>query len=298
MAHRHPGFDRRRQLIGSILGAATVVTLLGSVLVLGLGGDEAAPDSTAAGDATTSIGGDSLTSLAAASSRATVPATTARPPTSSPTSLPSTSAPTTTTPSTTDPPTTIAPPTTIPERTTVPETTTAAETTTPTLARLILEDDGLSVVDFGDGVEETVAAVQARLGQATSDSGWVTARGDYGVCPGTAVRVIRWESLRLFFTDGPTDFGEEARHFFYYSQSPAGAEAVIDLTTSAAIRVDSTVDELRQAYGDRLVIESSIPFGVTFYIDANTPGLLSGTLTASSPDGVVTAISGGFGCGS
>lgn len=294
MAHRHPGFDRRRQLIGSILGAATVVTLLGSVLVLGLGGDDAAPGSTEAADTTSiSIGGDSLTSLAAASSRATIPATTARPSISSSTSLPGTSAPTTTTPSsTTDPPTTIPPPTT------VPETTIAPETTTPALARLILEDDGLSVVDFGDGVEETVAAVQARLGPATSDSGWVAARGDYGVCPGTAVRVIRWESLRLFFTDGPTDFGEEARHFFYYSQSPAGAEAVIDLTTSAAIGIDSTVDELRRAYGDRLVIESSIPFGVTFYIDANTPGLLSGILTDSSPDGVVTAISGGFGCGS
>lgn len=293
MAHSHPGFDRRRQLIGSILGAATVVTLLGSVLVLGLGGDDSVPDSTVAADASTSIGADSLTSLAAASSGVTVPATTDRAPaTSSPTSPPSTSAPTTTTP----PSTTIAP-TTVPETTTTPETTTP-ETTTPTLARLILEDDGLSVVGFGDGVEETVAAVQARLGPATSDSGWVAARGDYGVCPGTAVRVIRWESLRLFFTDGPTDFGEEARHFFYYSQSPAGAEAVIDLTTSAAIGIDSTVDELRRAYGNRLVIESSIPFGVTFYIDANTPGLLSGILTASSSDGLVTAISGGFGCGS
>jgi hypothetical protein len=294
MGHRHPGFDRRRRLTGALLGGATVLTLFVAVLFLEQGRG-AGPDTTlAAGDTTTTVLSTATSPSSVVTSpplpNDTTPGTLAPttsptpPPASAPTSLATSTSPTT------------APETTLVE-TTSPETT-VPETTVATLSRLILESDGLAVVDFGQGVSETVEAVQARLGPATSDSGWVAARGEYGVCPGTAVRVIRWESLRLYFTDGPTDFGEETRHFFYYNQSTVSAEVVIDLTTSAGIGLDSTVDELRRAYADRLVVESSIPFGVTFYIEANTPGLLSGILTSSSPDGSVTAISGGFGCGS
>jgi hypothetical protein len=292
MAHRHPGFDRRRRLTGALLGGATILTLLVSVLFLELGRG-AEPDSTlAAGDTTTTI-----------VSTATSPSTVVTSLRSTEDTVSGTDAPTTSPPSTSAPTSLAATtsPTTVPETTVVETTspeTTVPETTVTTLSSIILESDGLAVVDFGQGVSETVDAVQARLGPATSDSGWVAARGEYGVCPGTAVRVIRWESLRLYFTDGPTDFGEETRHFFYYNQSTVSAEVVIDLTTSAGIGIDSTVDELRRAYAGRLVIESSIPFGVTFYIEADTPGLLSGILTSSSPDGSVTAVSGGFGCGS
>ena len=289
MAHRHPGFDRHRKTIGSLLGGATVVVLVGSVLALGLGRDGAGPDVTAAAGETTST---TFTSSAPSTTvpRSSTPSATAStaPTATAPAPTPDTT-PLTTTPLTTLPETTVA--------TTVAETT-IVETTVTTLTPLVLEDDGLAAVAFGTGVAETVEAVQARLGPATSDSGWVAAQGDYGVCPGTAVRVVRWESLRLFFTDGPTDFGEETSHFFYYNPSTVGAEVVIDLTTSAGIGIDSTVADLRRAYADRLVVESSIPFGVTFYIEADTPGLLSGLLTSSSPDGSVTAISGGFGCGS
>lgn len=287
MAHRHPGFDRRRRVTGAVLGGATILTLFVAVLFLERGGGDG-PDITVAADDTTTtvvstVAGPSTVVSSPPPPEDTRPVTpttnTTPPPTSTPTSLAATTSPTT-----------------------APETT-STETTVPatpvtTLASLTLESDGLAVVEFGQEVSETVEAVQARLGPATSDSGWVAARGEYGVCPGTAVRVIRWESLRLYFTDGPTDFGEEARHFFYYNQSTVGAEVVIDLKTSAGIGIDSTVNELRRAYADRLVVESSIPFGVTFYIEANTPGLLSGILTSSSPDGSVTAISGGFGCGS
>lgn len=294
MAHRHPGFDRHRKTIGSLLGGATVVVLVGSVLALGLGRDEAIPDTTigAADTTSTTIASTAPSTTVTRSSSSSMTISTA-PPSTIPTSTPGTTPPTTA-PATSVPETTVA--ATDPE-TTVPETT-VPETTVTTLSPLVLEDDGLAAVEFGTGVAETVEAVRARLGPATSDSGWVAARGDYGVCPGTAVRVVRWESLRLFFTDGPTDFGEDTSHFFYYNQSTVDAEEVIDLTTSAGIGIDSTVAELRRAYADRVVIESSIPFGVTFYIEANTPGLLSGLLTSSSPEGSVTAISGGFGCGS
>lgn len=204
---------------------------------------------------------------------------------------PPTTAPTTASPSTTTaPPTSTAPP--------GPTATPVPPTTTTTLAPLVLEADGLGPISFGATPEDTIAEVSARLGPTTSDSGWVSSRGNFGTCPGNIVRVVRWESLRLFFTDGPTDFGEDIQHFFYYSQSTADTTVVIDLTTSAGIGLGSTVEELNDAYGRRLTIESSSPFGVTFSVSTDGPGLLSGTLTESVPPGQVTSVAGGFGCGS
>lgn len=244
---------------GWMLGASLVVVMIVAVVALGKG---RTPQPTAA-----PLPSTSTTSTALATTSTTTASTT-----SSTTLRISTS---------------LAPPT----------TTTTLGTTITTLAPLVLEDDGLGVAQFGDGVEETLAVVGARLGSVTADSGWVAARGTFGVCPGTVVRVVRWDSLRLFFSDGPTDFADEGYHFFYYSQSPVETDILLDLTTAAGIGIDSSVADLGTAYRDRLVIESTIPFGVTFYVETDSPGLLSGILSSSSPDGVVTAISGGFGCG-
>lgn len=275
MARHRASLPDGRRLGGIVLGSATVLALIVALWVLGSGSgdDQPAP---AALTTSTSEAIRASTSLAAP----TTPTTIAPPQT------------------TRAPETTAAPQTT---RTTAPVTTEPPSTTTPTttttLAPLVLEPDGLEVVDFGTGVQDTVAAVIARLGNATADSGWVAARGQFGTCPGTVVRVIRWHSLRLFFGDGPTDFGEETRHFFYYNQSTVSTDEVVDLATAEDIALGSTVEELETAYGDDLSIESTIPFGVTFAVESTGPGLLSGILTASSPDGLVTAIAGGFGCG-
>lgn len=199
------------------------------------------------------------------------------------TSSPTTAATTETTPATTDRPTTT--------------TSTTTTTTTTTLPPLVLRGDGLGLVEFGATVEETLEAVGSILGGADADSGWVSATGTFGTCPGSLVRVVRWASLRLFFSDGPTEFGEEMRHFFFYSQSPVETEAVIDLKTEKGIGIGSTVAELRTAYGPDASITSDARFGVTFAIDTGSPGLLSGTLTESIDTGQVTSLAGGFGCG-
>jgi hypothetical protein len=174
---------------------------------------------------------------------------------------------------------------------------TPLESTTTTLAPLVLHPDGLGAIDLGAEYDTVVAMVTERLEEASSDSGWIAARGEFGTCPGTVVRVVRWDSLRLFFSDGPTEFAEEGRHLFYYSQSTVEADNVLDLATPEGIELGSTVEELQEAFGDDLTIESTISFGVNFVVDPPGPGLLSGNLTASSPDGSVTSIGGGFGCG-
>lgn len=194
--------------------------------------------------------------------------------------------------------------------TTVPTTTTEAPqtsstsvtstipaTTTTTLAPLRLAANGLDAVDLGGAYEETVEAVQARLGAANEDSGWIRASSEFGICPGTVVRMVRWSSLRLLFSDGPTEFGEDTRHFFYYSQSTVGTDEVLDLRTADGIGLGSEVTALKNAFGDDLTIESTIRFGVGFFVDSPGLGLLSGTLSDSADTGTVTSIGGGFGCG-
>jgi hypothetical protein len=181
--------------------------------------------------------------------------------------------------------------------TTRPMTTTTRGPTTTTLPPIVLESDGLGIVDLGATVDETIEIIASRLGGADSDSGWVNATGSFGTCPGNIVRVVRWASLRLFFSDGPTEFGEDARHFFFYSQSPVETDTVIDLKTEEGIGIGSTVAELRAAYGPSVTISSDTHFGVTFTIDTGEPGLLSGTLTESIDTGLVTSLAGGFGCG-
>ncbi|MFP3916068.1 MAG: hypothetical protein ACLFWM_14405 [Actinomycetota bacterium] len=254
----------RRRVLGAVMGGLTIVVLALALWQVG----RAAPQPEAA---STSMG-TAETAPSTVSSTITIETTTI------PTTSPSTAA-------------TVA--------TTVP--TAGAPTTEPasttTLAPLVLEPDGLDVVSFGAGPEETIAAVSARLGGASSDSGWVSSRGVFGTCPGSIVRVARWESLRVFFTDGPTEFGEDATHFFYYIQSTADAAVVIDLTTVAGIGIGSTVEELTEAYGTRTAIDSSSSFGATFTVESQGPGLLSGTLTESVPRGQVTSVAGGFGCG-
>lgn len=259
VARHEASLSPTRRAVSALAGLATISILTGAVWQLGQG----TSDVEAAVDTSTTP----------------VPSTTRRT--------------TTTRPSTTAAPTTSSSAPT----TTIPPTTDTTMSTTTTLPPLVLEPDGLGAVDFGATSEEVISAVTERLGPASSDSGWVNARGNFGTCPGTIVRVTRWHSLRLYFGDGPTQFAEEGPHFFYYVQSSVDTETIIDLTTAAGIGIGSSVAQLKEAYPDELVIESTVRFGATFHLAGSDPGLLAGLLTESVDTGQVTAISGGFGCG-
>lgn len=291
MSQRSERLRPSRRFVSTALGTASVLILS---LLVGIVSKDANHGALAAADATVTADSTPETTLPPPTTAAPTSTTTSSTTTTTlaPASLATTTTTdTTTTTTSTDPPTT----------TTDPPTTTST-----TLAPLRLEADGLGVVRFGASIDETIQAVATRLGGATSDSGWVNARGVFGTCPGSIVRVIRWDSLRLFFSNGPTDFGEDTNHFFYYSQSTVETDTVVHVVTPEGVGIGSTVVALRTAYGDRLNIESTIDFGVIFFIDPIAvtttegeppPGLLSGTLTESFAEGVVTSIAGGFGCG-
>jgi hypothetical protein len=277
------GRTRGRDTAGWVLGAGTVVLLLWGLWSLaddspdppppGIFGAAARPGTFAPGpsSAPTDPTSQDRASTTAAPASASSGPTSSRSVTSTPTTTPGA-----------DP--------------TLP-TTTLPATTTTTLAPLVLDAGGLAVVDLGDAYEEAVEGVAARLGAADEDTGWIDASSDFGTCPGTVVRMLRWASLRLLFGDGPTEFGENDYHFFYYSQSSVGTDEVLDLRTAEGIGLDSTVLELKAAFGDALTIESTLQFGVSFFVEPTGLGLLSGTLSDSTDDGMVTSLGGGFGCG-
>lgn len=199
----------------------------------------------------------------------------------------STSVPTTELSTTMAPPPTTAPPDTSP-------VTTATTTTVPLLH---LSPDGVGIARFGDSPDEALEAVTGLLGPADEDSGWIPSISDFGICPGTEVRVVRWAGLRFFFSDGPTNFADDTRHFFYYSQSPVADTDALDLRTPDGIGLGSTVAQLRAAYGGDVAISSTVRFGPVFSLEGSEPGLISGSLSGIGDNDVVTLVGGGFGCG-
>lgn len=201
-------------------------------------------------------------------------------------------------PSTTDAATTRPPSTDDgPSTTTAPTASSTTSTSTTTIPPIVLGPDGLGVTDLGDGYDEAMERLVLSLGLPESDTGWISSISDVGTCPGEIVRIVRWAGLRTFFSDGPTEYGSDERHLFYFSQSRVEAEEPADLTTSEGIGLGSTVAELEAGYGTDVAIVTDLQFGPQFMIDPPGPNFMSGTLTGTSDDDVVTSIAGGFGCG-
>jgi hypothetical protein len=159
---------------------------------------------------------------------------------------------------------------------------------------LVLDHDGLGIVEFGDPADEAVAAVAAMLGQPVADTGWVVPL-TIGACAGTEARTVSWGSLHLYSSD-ESGFASGARHLFGYSYgsvedleaTPAG------LATPEGIGLGTTVDFLRAAY-EGVVVEAGEEgiIAPSFYVDDR----LSGRLTGDADDDLVTVIIGGDPCG-
>ncbi|MGA0879642.1 MAG: hypothetical protein ACO3SP_11050 [Ilumatobacteraceae bacterium] len=189
--------------------------------------------------------------------------------------------------------TTMAPLTT---STTSSTTSTLAATTTTTsdpAEVLLLRRDGIGDVRFGVDPEGVLTYLKARLGAPDEDSGYVDAFSEFGNCPGTRVRGVRWGDLLLLFGDEST-VAEGRLHFFFWRYGPAGpggAEPAA-LKAEGGITLGSTVSALREAFPQTTVFTDEI-FGAGFEIVRT----LSGTLTGSETSGQVTVLYGGIACG-
>lgn len=209
------------------------------------------------------------------------------------------SATTTSTTSMAAPSTTVAPvTTTTPASTTsqAPTTTLPATTTTTEPAMLELRPDGLGDLTFGHEVEGAIAYMNDLLGSPDDDTGWVDKDEGYGTCVGTEVRFVRWGSLELFFTDGPSDWAAGIRHLAFYTDTPLLGDSKIPATTAEGIGVGSTVDDIIGAYGTNARIEDDPLLGPSFFLDTPGAGQLSGFLTGLGSGDTLQSISAGFAC--
>lgn len=202
--------------------------------------------------------------------------------------------------------TTVAPPstTTTSATTTITEaatTTTTLPTTTTTAdpaARLTLRPDGIGPLDFGVEAEAAVVVVRTLLGPPDSDTGWVDQASTYGNCLGTQVRFVRWRSLELFLTDGPSDWaGAGVRHLASWAHSAAVGEPLLMLRTAEGVGVGTPVGDLRATYGETLEVGEDPLFGAFFRVQAGGPAFLIGRVTGTAAADRVESLSAGFACG-
>ncbi len=183
------------------------------------------------------------------------------------TSSPATPAVTTTT--------SIPPPTTTVATTTTSEATatTAATTTAIVGPRAVtLSSDGLGLVSFGDLADDVLALLEEGLGppdillESRED---ITASDDsyfYGGPDMTEVLAI-WRPIGLFaaFSEYPFYRQDGALHFSGWAMTSAGQDAA-PVATETGIGVGSTYDEVRNAYGDRLVMSDDVCGPIAYLI--------------------------------
>ena len=169
----------------------------------------------------------------------------------------------------------------------------------------MLADDGIGGVDFGAGVEETIAYATAVLGPPNTDTGWVDGLtgSSYGVCPEPDVRGVEWgtganeasAAFILLFTNSTTTHGS-GEHFFgyyYFGGDPF-------LTTEEGITYGSTNVELQTAIPSAVIEEDPFDPSAGFWfsnVDETDMNVLWGFSTTVTPDGTLESVNGGETCG-
>ncbi|MFM8562995.1 MAG: hypothetical protein ACKOCE_03770 [Acidimicrobiia bacterium] len=176
-------------------------------------------------------------------------------------------------------------------------TTIAATTTTvPKAAELVLSPDSLGSVRFGVDPEGAIVYVTSLLGEPDSDSGYVDAVSDFGFCPGSQVRGVRWGDLLMLFGDDST-VASGRLHFYGWRFGPARSSVHDPMgpATAGGVTLGSTVNELLAAHPSADVVIDDV-YGAGFDLDFGGRGLVSGSLTDDSPNGVIVDLFGGVNC--
>jgi hypothetical protein len=194
---------------------------------------------------------------------------------------------------TTIPDTTLAPMTTsvAPESTTTSSTSSTLTTIAPA-EQLVLREDGLGDVLFGVDADQMILYVTQLLGKPDSDSGYIGPVSEFGSCPGTQVRGVRWGDLLLMFGD-ESEVAKGRVHFYSWTYGPVQGIAPEPMgpITDGDITLGSTVAEILNVYPTAEIFNDDI-LGMGFEINRT----LTGTLSNDSPNGVVVSMTGGVAC--
>jgi hypothetical protein len=169
----------------------------------------------------------------------------------------------------------------------------STSSTFPETRDLVLRADSLGDIRFGVDPDAAIDYVTAFLGTPESDTGWIDAYSEFGSCPGTEVRGVRWGDLLLLFGD-ESDFDSGVRHFFQWQYGPTEDDVVDPLgpATDGGVTIGSTVSDIDRVY-DSAEIFSDAVFGPGFELEPT----LWGTLSDDASSGVVLSLYGGTPCG-
>jgi hypothetical protein len=165
-------------------------------------------------------------------------------------------------------------------------------TTVAPAEQLVLREDGLGDVLFGVDADQMILYVTQLLGKPDSDSGYIGPVSEFGSCPGTQVRGVRWGDLLLMFGD-ESEVAQGRVHFYSWTYGPVQGIAPEPMgpVTDGDITLGSTVAEILNVYPTAEIFNDDI-LGMGFEINRT----LTGTLSNDSPNGVVVSMTGGVAC--
>lgn len=153
--------------------------------------------------------------------------------------------------------------------------TTGGPAATTSTGKAVLAPDGLGVAAFGDPTDAAVAKLTAEFGPPQRDF----APPD---CAPQITRSLEWDALHVDLNQA----------FVGYTYSTAGGPPI---RTAAGIGKESTVAQLKSAYGSKLAVEEGIESS-TFTITLPT-GTINGYISGTEGDDLVEALYAGTVCG-
>lgn len=192
--------------------------------------------------------------------------------------------------------TTTSPDDTATTTTAISATTSPTATSAPVVDALELRSDGVGRQRFGVAADVVVAALTDELGSPTDDRVQAAPTSDYGVCPGTQVRIVEWGGFTLLFTDGATPYaGGGSFTFFDWQLRDLGA-ATPPLQTGSGVDLGDALADVRAA-GDPVTAAADEILGAVFTITAAGGGEIRGSLTGTGETDTVTSLVAGSSCG-
>lgn len=159
-------------------------------------------------------------------------------------------------------------------------------------------DTGSGLLEFGASAETVIEELTFFLGPPTDDTG-STATDAGCPSPSDTYRIVSWGELQLTFlsqsqfSDGP----DEHLAFWFNTGIDVVNQAFVgDSTSVAIVPGETTVADLKNAFGDLVEVFDGDPFGPQFAIEDNF-GTLRGELSGLNDDDVVLGVNAGLGCG-
>lgn len=160
---------------------------------------------------------------------------------------------------------------------------------------VVLGGDNLGVIKLGVSLNRTRDALERHLGDPDEIKEVTGNQTQWGTCPGPKVTGVRWATMWVLFSNESGEF----LSFTYFDSQLLIDERANDehlLKTDEGIHRGSTVEDLKDAYGARLLIDDGEPFGPRWQI-SDFPKYLGGSLTGTDDDDKVVTIEGGAPCG-